>query len=393
MSPYVKEAWRSLYATKQRTALALLGIVIGIGAVIALVSIGRIVTNEATKQFREMGTDMLTLRLAVAGDDRSLNDPGLTGGLAAHVSCLRLAAPFTRSSAGLPKRPGEQDVNAEKLGVTDGFFAVNKLQLAAGRLISSLDGSRRFVVLGAELPRLLGLSGPPDGLVGREISLEDGRYTVVGVLAPAPESRQTRVEPDTAFFVPLATTLGGGRHPPIRDVAARIRPTADEGQCVKAVEQYFLRRNPAMKLRVVTAEELIERMRKQGRMFNVLLAAIAGISLVVGGVGIMNIMLMSVTERRQEIGIRRALGARRKEIRYQFLIEAMLLSMVGGVLGIGVGVGASYVVSEVQAWEFFVSWQSVVLGAGVSALIGIFFGFFPAHQAAGLDPITALRAE
>ena len=144
---------------------------------------------------------------------------------------------------------------------------------------------------------------------------------------------------------------------------------------------------------MMSAEELIERMEKQMKLFTLLLGAVGSISLIVGGVGVMNVMLVSVTERRREIGIRRALGAKRGGIQSQFLIESMILSIIGGIFGIGLGVAASYVIAHFSKWEFLISYPAILLGFGVSSVVGIFFGFYPAHQAARLDPIAALRSD
>jgi putative ABC transport system permease protein len=154
-----------------------------------------------------------------------------------------------------------------------------------------------------------------------------------------------------------------------------------------------MRRLTALELQVTTADELIAKIRKQTDMLAVLLTAIGSISLLVGGVGIMNIMLVSVSERRQEIGILRALGAKRQHIRAQFLTEALLLSFIGGIIGIVLSLVVTYYVAAYNTWQFFISFEPILLGASISIFIGVFFGFFPAHQAAALDPIKALRGE
>ncbi|MGF1526075.1 MAG: ABC transporter permease [Candidatus Competibacterales bacterium] len=394
MKVYLREAWRSLVSTKTRTALALIGIVIGIGAVIALVSVGNLVSAEATKQFRELGTDLLIARMGA--DDQSgfaaLRNPGRFAQLQARTPCLRATTIFTRGSDSL-QGLDSGSINPQIYGVTTSFMAMHKLTLTAGRAISDLDGEAAFVVVGAALPKALGWLGNPSGWIGRDITLDSGVYTVVGVLAPLPSVPRINIDYDEALLMPLRTTLNVFTRTSISDIMGRMQPDVTARDCAWAVEQYVQRRIPKMRIEVLTADDLIAQLRKQSELFRVLLAAIASISLIVGGVGIMNIMLVSVSERRQEIGVRRALGAKRKDIRYQFLSEALLLSAVGGVLGVGLGAGATYIVSEYHGWDFFISMDVVILGAGVSALIGVFFGFFPAHQAANMDPIQALRSE
>ena len=160
-----------------------------------------------------------------------------------------------------------------------------------------------------------------------------------------------------------------------------------------AVQDYFKRRVPNIQMFAFTAKELIDKMRKQTEMLSLLLTTIGSISLVVGGVGIMNIMLVSVSERRQEIGIRRALGAKRRDIRNQFLTESVILSLLGGLIGVSLAFGVTYYVTNLKGWEFHIAWQVVLLGVGVSVSIGVFFGFVPAHQASKQDPIESLRGD
>ena len=169
-------------------------------------------------------------------------------------------------------------------------------------------------------------------------------------------------------------------------------PNVPHTQATAAVQAYFRRVAPNLEVRVRSAKELIASMQRQTQLFALLLGAIGSISLIVGGIGVMNVMLVSVTERRKEIGIRRALGAKRGDIQLQFLIESLVLSLLGGVFGMGLGIGVAYGACQYGNWEFFVSTMALLLGVGVSSGVGLFFGFYPARQAARLDPITALRS-
>ena len=179
----------------------------------------------------------------------------------------------------------------------------------------------------------------------------------------------------------------------IREITARIRPHIHYQQAETEAQAHFRRVAPAAPIAVQSAEQLIESMQRQMRLFALLLGAIGSISLVVGGIGVINVMLVSVVERRKEIGIRRALGARRGDIQLQFLIESLILSLLGGAFGLSLGVAISYVVCQVGDWGFFVSPLALVLGVGVASGVGLFFGFYPERQAARLDPIAALRSE
>ncbi len=385
---YFTEAARSLYSTKQRTLLALIGIVIGIGSVIALVSIGNIVSEEAAKEFRTLGTDVVTVA-ARADDVESLRNPSLFRKLPNAVSCVNVMAPYLRVFTNL----STEDEEVLMLGVEQSFQDFTRFQLASGRFISRLDADRPYAVLGAGIAKALGIMKSPEQLIDQEIFVDDHVLRVVGVLQPFAPLPSIRVNSDLTIFLPLQYALKSETSRPISLSAARTQLEANAEQCAADISTYFKRRIQNLTLEVSTAAELIAQMRKQADMLAVLLTAIGSISLVVGGVGIMNIMLVSVSERKQEIGIRRALGAKRKDIRAQFLIESILLSLIGGLLGIIASIITTYYVAHLNGWTFFVSWQAIVFGAGISAGIGVFFGFIPAHQAAKLDPIQALRGE
>ncbi len=393
MMLYLKEGWRSLVSTKQRTLLALIGIVIGIGSVIALVSIGQIVAHEATRQFRSLGTDIALIDIESDAPRPRLKSPKFLLGLVGHTHCIRRSAPFIRGSVDLPIDPALQlaDDDIYSLGVTADFLTVARLSVQAGRFISDLDEDQPYVVLGAAMPRILGLDPNSDSLIGQEVVIGDELLQVVGLLKPTGFLGVIYTHPDTTVFRP-ALALAKFSEDGISTALARMAPDVPPEACVNEIENYVGVRSDILRASVVTADELIAQMREQADLLGVLLAAVGSISLMVGGVGIMNIMLVSVTERKQEIGIRRALGARRRDIRYQFLTESLLLSAVGGIIGILASVGTTWLASDINQWQFFISPGPILLGAGVSLVIGVFFGYLPAHQAANLDPIEALQS-
>ena len=393
MSVYLQEAARSLLSHKQRTLLALIGIVIGIGSVISLVQIGQIVTYEASKQFMSLGTDIVSVKVTdTSGGGAVDKDVELFQALAPELSCLSSAAVFTHQSDAVPWGNGYTS-QVDLFGTQENFQHVAKLNMQAGRFVSNLDQDRLFVAIGSKLGEVFGLPADPNEQLGQEVDYKGLKYTVVGVIEPSPRISQINADVDYCVFAPIKADLENSAYSKIEGAIGRMRDQTQASQCVHDIEQYFLKRNPVLSVRVTTAEQLIKQMRKQAEMLSALLAAIGAISLIVGGVGIMNIMLVSVSERRQEIGIRRALGAQQKDIRAQFLVEAILLSLVGGIVGVASGITSAYVVSSYQGWEFFITWTTPLLGAGVSTVIGVFFGFFPAHQAARLDPISALRSD
>lgn len=398
----LKEAVRSLMSAKQRTILALIGIVIGIGSVIAMVSVGKIVQEESLRQFREMGTDILTI-------EKEFGDPsGKPGGSAkgGGVSRLRLGdvlaipagcpgittvAPFVRGS-GDAAYNGKKLERAGLLGVTETFSAINKLKIREGRFLSDLDEQSRYCVIGSRVASELLRLGARQ-TIGEKIRVGDNLFTVIGVTTDMPEGGMRRFEPNDTIYLHITTGLRLFSTAEITTITAHVRAGVANNAARDQVMAYFATHVKGVAVKVTSPEEVIAQMEKQMQMFTLLLGAIGSISLIVGGVGVMNVMLVSVTERRREIGIRRALGAKRGDIKGQFLIESVILSLVGGFLGILFGVGASRLIAHFAHWQFVLSFGAILLGVGVSNAVGIFFGYYPARQASLLDPIVALKSD
>jgi len=386
-----REAAASLRSVLARSALALVGIVVGIGAVIAMVSTGEIVKEESLRQFRELGTDIVRIsrqfaRIRGRVVEMNLGD---VNGLASAVPAIEAAAAAVDANTRIRYR-GQvlgQDI---AFGVTGDFFHLSKLPLAEGRLISDLDRHRFYCVAGAGIARAIRDAGAVSPL-GERVRVFGRLCTVVGVLESVPPLAVGRqLVPDEAVFMPIEAVMraGGGG---IRDAIAQVRGDVEPEVARRAVEAHFGRVRPNLRVSVTTAGQLIARMRSQGRLFTLLLGAIASISLIVGGVGVMNVMLMSVRERRAEIGLRRAVGARRGDVRQQFVIESAALCLSGGVLGVALGVAVAWGVCRFAGWPFSVSTTAIMVGVAVATAVGVFFGLYPAHRASRLDPIEALR--
>ncbi len=399
----IREAVRSLTSAKQRTLLALVGIVIGIGSVIAMVSVGTIVQNEALQQFKEMGIDIITIEKDYSSGADAEGKPGQAFAppasfkladvlaLSAQIPSLSMVSPYTQGGGGSAVHQGKPLERASLMGVTAAFQNINKLHVSEGRFLSDLDAKSQFVVVGSEIGSALLHNGARQ-VVGERIKVGENLFTVMGVLDAVPQSGLRRFDPNTALLIHLTTALRLSGDTEISAINARVSPTFSNSTAREQVMAYFASYTK-ITARVSSPEDIIAQMEKQAQMFTLLLGAIGSISLVVGGVGVMNVMLVSVSERRREIGIRRALGAKRDDIKGQFLIESTILSIVGGLLGIVIGVGASVVICYFAHWQFVFSPGPILLGVGVSSAVGFFFGFYPARQAAQLDPIVALRAD
>lgn len=386
----LKEALRSLTSAKQRTLLALIGIVIGIGSVIGMVSIGGIVQNEALKQFKEMGVDIITVQAegseSIAAGGFRLDD---VLNLPTAVRAIAEAAPYM--NAGQMQMLGGKNTYVEWFGVTESFFALNKLPVREGRGISELDVYRYFCVIGEDIAQKMSSQGV-GRLIGAKIALDQRIFTVVGVLKKVPSGAMRPGGLNDGVFVHISTATRSFPNSDIRSFMARTQGKTNSQLLKKELGDYFSRKSSGIKLKVRTAEELIDSMQKQMKLFSLLLGAIGSIALIVGGIGVMNVMLISVSERRREIGLRRALGARRGDIQTQFIIESVVLCLVGGIFGIILGVTVSYIFAYFSKWQFLVSAPAIMLGFGVATAVGIFFGYYPARSAARLDPIKALRA-
>jgi len=385
---YIREAFHNLYAAKQRTLLALIGISVGIGAVISLISIGIIWGEEMMREYSELNADVLNIRKSWKDNNKynfiSLEDamllPKYTNTIAEVVPVISEYGNYFFNN---------QSGSVGLLGVMKSYKDFNKLGLTEGRFISDLDHNQNYVVIGSMvLTEETAFNTFKGKLIGSQIKINNRTYTIIGVLEQASFSWEAQY----SIIMPLSTAQRHLNKNHISSIIARMKPQVDYSVAIKEVEQYFMKRKN-MIVRAWAEKKWLEYIEKQAEMQTLLLGLISSISLLVGGVGIMNVMLTSVIERRREIGILRAIGARKRDIRRQFLAEAIIISFIGGIIGAGLGILSSYFVCWFNEWQFFVSGVAIWLGVGVSSIVGIFFGFYPAHKAAQLNPITALRSD
>lgn len=383
---YVREAVRSLYTAKQRTLLALIGISVAIGAVIALVSIGIIWGEESLRKFSALGPDILQIEAPWNRRD----DEGIT------VQDAFLLLDSSQTLADLVPLItdfGEYSFGGENswtliTGTTIKYKEMNRLRLKFGRFISMLDENKPYVVMGSGLLNKPGFKEFTGSLIGSTVKLNNKPYTIIGTL----EENAHDWDANFSVIMPISTATRSFGKKSISKITARMKLGVDFRVAMKEIQRYFKQRKN-IEVTVKANVQAIQAAQEQAAMKTALLGIISSISLLVGGVGIMNVMLTSVMDRRREIGILRAIGARQRDIRRQFLTEAVILSLIGGVLGAGLGILSCYIVCSINEWTFFVPKPGLWLGLGVSSLVGIFFGFYPAHKAAKLDPITALRSE
>lgn len=381
----------NMRAVRMRTLLSLLGVVIGTSAVTALLGMGTNTADEAARQYKAMGMELIavhnapvsinapqTTKILVAGDAESLTHD---------IHGIAQATPLQtgQAKAGL----GTRLLDAPFVGADAGLASVAKLPLAAGRFITPKDAYATVVVLGHGLAQTLA-AGPPQALVGRQIRLDNYLYTVVGILQDTAHNPLLPFEVNPSLFVPFKSSrrleLNAGA---VTDILVRVA----DGEDPLAVANRLSKRLSAQgkSAQVQAAAQLVEGLRRQNRLFTGMLGGLGAISLLVGGLGVMNVMLASVAERRKEIGLRMALGARRADILAMIVCEAVWLSLAGGLMGALLGAS----LSSGHAWLLGHAWSlplfAMALGLGMSVATGLFFGIYPALQAARLSPIEALR--
>jgi putative ABC transport system permease protein len=404
----LRSALRALAANTLRSILTMLGIIIGVAAVITMIAVGRGATERVQEQMKGLGSNIMLVlpggitqggvRLGAQTGQGLTEDDALA--IAREVPEVQVAAPSSRTGAQVVV--GNTNWSTSVFGSTNDYLEAREWPLSDGRLFEAAEmlGSAKVAIIGQTVAQqLFGDADPLDQV----IRIKKVPVTVVGVLARKGQNSMGQDQDDTVI-VPISTyrnRIQGGAGGKLKRVGS-ISVKVKEGQNMKSAEENIkelLRQrfkvqpgaDEPFSIRNLT--EILQAQEASSRVMTLLLAAVAGISLVIGGIGIMNIMLVSVTERTREIGLRMAVGARGKDILAQFLIEAVTLSLIGGAIGVLLGAIATWAVGQFAGWQVSMTAASILLAAGFSAFVGIFFGFYPARRASRLLPIQALRYE
>jgi putative ABC transport system permease protein len=418
----IQIALRGLASNKMRTALTMLGIIIGVGVVIIVVAIGQGATKSVTEAVNSLGTNLLTVRSerqriritaaitkamqeADATKQTQASSPNRLTLQDARLLATRFpktvaaAAPQVRNNVQV--RLGNTDTSTNMTGTSVEYTFVTNTETTYGRFFTDyeVDGSLKVCVLGKTTVEKLTGNANAD-LTGQTILVNRQNFTVVGIMAPKGATAWGQDQDDT-ILIPITTAMRRVMNRQsvdmiqVRCVSERMMPLAQEQISAFLRNRHRLQPpfpdNDDFSIRSQT--ELMERQRSVTDTMTSLLSIVAVVSLVVGGIGIMNIMLVSVTERTREIGIRKAIGATPRDILMQFLIESAIISLLGGIFGIGLGVGGAILLASVGGWNTIINATAVVAAVAVSGAIGIFFGIYPASKAAALHPIEALRFE
>jgi len=401
-------ALRALAVNKLRSALTMLGIVIGVGAVIVMIAVGSGAQARVEEQIRALGSNLLLVMpgSTTAGGVRMGFGSGSTLTEDDVVAINReipeaLAAPALRGSAQVIW--GNSNWSTQVFGVTPEYLDVRQWALASGRTFEAgeMAGAAKVCLIGATVAKqLFGTADPLD----QSIRIKRIPFTVIGVLDVKGQSMMG-TDQDDLILVPIKTArsrvLGTASAARNRTVGT-IWVKAADGLDTKVVEEQvrsLLRQRHRVQagadddFSLRNLQEVMAAQEASSRVLALLLAAVASVSLLVGGIGIMNIMLVSVTERTREIGLRMAVGARTRDILGQFLVEAVTLSLIGGLIGVGLGMGTSLAIAEFAGWRIVIAPEAVGLAVAFAFVIGVFFGFYPARKAARLNPVEALRFE
>jgi putative ABC transport system permease protein len=398
----VAVALQSIRANMLRSILTMLGIIIGVGAVITMVALGSGAQKAVQDRIAALGANVFTVFAGQARQggiritDRTILSTDDYEALRRDAKLLKAVVPEMQQS--LQVKYGNQNSNVNIVGTTSNYIEVRNYTVPYGRMFTQGEDEarRRSAVLGAAVPRMLG--GNPAGMINQTLLIRGIPFDIIGVLSEK-GSAGGFGNPDEQILIPLQTAryrvFGSNR---IRSFSVQVADGVPIEQGMVDLER-VLRREHKIRpgaendFTIRNQQDILDTQQQATEVFTSLLASIAAVSLLVGGIGIMNIMLVSVTERTREIGVRKALGATRANILMQFLIEALTLCLLGGVLGIMLGVGTAVLLSRVMQWNTLISPMSIGIAFLFSAAVGLFFGIWPARRASRLDPIMALRYE
>ncbi|MDX2262167.1 MAG: ABC transporter permease [Gemmatimonadales bacterium] len=397
----IRVALASIRANKLRALLTMLGVIIGVAAVITVVAMGTGAQKAVEDRINALGASLVQINAGqgmsrgVASGDRAALPVSDYQALRRDATSLSEIVPELQRNQQV--QLANTNINTSIVGTTANYVVARNYTITHGRMFTDGDDNARqlYAVVGSDVPKMLNVI--PASLIGQQILIRKLRFEVIGILSP--KGSQGWQNPDEQILIPLNTAryrvFGTDR---LRSIAVVVRDGVPMEQGMVEIERIMRREHKIRpggdnNFQIVSPKEFLATQQQTSETFSMLLLAIAGVSLLVGGIGIMNIMLVSVTERTKEIGIRKALGATKLTILGQFLIEALVLCLAGGTIGILLGWGASTLVAQKLGWSTVISPVAVGVAFAFSALVGLFFGLWPARRAASLDPIQALRYE
>ena len=400
----LSEAWHAMSANRLRTFLTMLGMVIGVGAVVLMMAIGEGAQQSIKRSIDSMGSNLFVILSGSSSSSGSRSASGSSSSL--NMNDATAIGDLDDINAFAPISVGNAQIiyagnnsNSAIVGTTPSYFSIRRWDVESGELFSDSDirSANRVALVGKTVVE--NLFGDDIDPIGKTIRIKKSPFTILGVLESKGQSFDGRDQDDT-IIVPITTAqrkLFGNQIPgSVRMIMAQAKSEKYMGVAEEAIsdlvrQRHNIRENAESDFSIRNLTAMAKTASDTAKTMSMLLGAIASISLLVGGIGIMNIMLVSVTERTREIGIRMAIGAREKDILLQFLLEACVISIVGCVIGVALGLGGALLVKKMVGAEILISMQSIILAFSVAASVGVFFGYYPASKAAKLHPIEALR--
>jgi putative ABC transport system permease protein len=390
---YFEQAWVNLVSAKLRSFLAILGILVGTAAVVALISCGNLATEKALEQFKAMGTDLMAVSLFSQSRDKShseRSDFSLTQWrhLKRQIPEIEKIAPYSSTYQSLSYQG--KAIKGALIGADSQLQDILALKLKKGRFVSSLESYEHVLVIGHDMAEQIKAISPGNPL-GKQLRVGNSLYTIIGILDPWKENAFFNENIDMAVIIPIAGMSLLKKDNKITQAIIQLTPNSNIDIVIKHLKQMIHLQVPKLSVFPRSARQIIAGMENQGRIFTLLLGVIGSISLLVGGIGVMNVMLVSVSERKKEIGIRKALGAKQLEIQRLFLSEAMMLGVFGGMLGLALGLCVTAIIAAFSHWSMHFYLLPNLAGLIVSLCTCLFFGYYPARRAARLDPIVSLH--
>jgi putative ABC transport system permease protein len=399
MGEILRVALSSIRGNLFRATLTMLGVIIGVAAVIAMLALGTGAQRAIDEQLQSLGANVITVTTWMRFAQGVAREQVLTtdDAEAVRAEARYVSAVAPEQNSRQQVKLGNRNLNLSVIGTTPEHLVVNGYTMLAGRMLTANDDASqaRVVVLGGEVPEQLQVDARD--LVGRQISIKAMAFEVVGVYEK--KGSVGPGNPDDDVFIPIRTSrhrvTGEDR---VQSIAVQVAPGVALERAMVEVERVVRREHGLAPgadndFSIIDRKQFLATQQQTTEILSFLLAGIAGVSLVVGGIGIMNIMLVTVTERTREIGIRKALGATRRNILAQFLVESLVLCLLGGALGLLLGVGVAEALTRLAGWQTYVTLDALAMAFGFSATVGILFGLWPAWRAAALDPVDALRYE
>lgn len=388
------QAMINIRSATMRSLLALAGVLAGTAAVVTLLSCGKMATEKALMQFKSLGTELLSVTIYSKNPEKNPNENPITlefwRKLPSRIPEINQVAPYSLDA--LPLSFEGKSLEGTVTGADENLADIMKLDMATGFFVSFVQSFEPYCVIGDNIAAQI-RQFTQDSPIGKQLKIGSILYTITGITQPGDNHIFFMGNINQSVMVPIAGLALLSKHPVINHGILNLKPDSDIDAIISTLTNIFALHAPEKSLYITSSRQLREGMENQEKIFHLLLLVIGGVALLAGGTGIMNIMLVSVSERKKEIGLRKALGAKSRDIQQLFMIESVVLSALGGLAGILLGLMATCCIALLGTWNFRFYWSSITAGFLFSVMTGIFFGYYPAKRASRLEPVVTLKSE